>query len=89
MIVCLETSTTSGLEAVILMSAGMVEGGESLACLSGRSAKIFTEGSSLGENLEGIQDSSKLNHASMYSGLDLELFDCTGPAVLFQYSVWF
>ena len=36
-------STRSGLEVVVLMSAGIVAGGESLACFPGRSVKIFVD----------------------------------------------
>ena len=36
-------STRSGLEVVVLMSAEIVAGGESLACFPGRSANIFVD----------------------------------------------
>ena len=36
-------STRSGLEVVVLMSAGIVAGGESLACFPGRSVNIFVD----------------------------------------------
>ena len=39
-------STRSGLEVVVLMSAGIVAGGESLARFPGRSANIFVDPSS-------------------------------------------
>ena len=63
----LDITTTSGMEEVVLTSAGIVAGGESLARFPGRSAKISVQYLWYSHQFLrqfGIGDTSERSHAS-------------------------
>ena len=74
-------STRSGLELVVLMSAGIVASGESLACFPGRSVNIFVG------ICQFLKEPEKPDHLEQscvsMSGLDLMLRD-----IHLRYQLW-